>query len=629
MSPPRIRAVGTVTVGTEATRFSQFVKIPARKPGDVVLIWALGYSVAAENVFNADVKMPVGAALLGGTVSDNSQYGRYWGLRVVASTPSTLALESDPDLEIDMWMTWAITVTNITPAVTFYDSGGADLEVDVDDAGVVTMSEMTVAGDDRLVLVAVGAYSFEGPAGVMTALAGFDTSYQSVEGGSAGAWASISIGTKIVSAHPGPAALTTFSQSDSTFWSLSIPLIGIDTTALPAIPAPFRLSLDCATSYTAWLTDADYRRRIDTVQWSSLSWGRTLDEVSSGQVVVPDEHGGVYCCVPFGQMRPWRFGLLVERNDIEVWSGPIVSVQRNVTDHTITLDAQDVLARYAKRFAVRDTIVDWDNTDVGVAWTELINEHARVSADSWFTQAPEVFVGASITRRVQPRNFEMAASILSELSEAALDTFVMNGRLYAWEPGVGWRFHDGYTQTLDGPYNDNFDFVYGLFTRDAWSEPPNWAMPGMDQATFVVVTGADQGEFGYRSYFSAESSEAQLDVGVLDHIETNPLQLPADTPPATQATVLQGRANTYLDLHALVPVTVQDGVLATGAPIDIENLRPGSLWTMDLHDDCFGQLLTVCRLKSVTVDVSLTEGGIDERIIPTLYPPGFRGGEVT
>jgi hypothetical protein len=152
-------------------------------------------------------------------------------------------------------------------------------------------------------------------------------------------------------------------------------------------------------------------------------------------------------------------------------------------------------------------------------------------------------------------------------------------------------------------------------------------MAGMNQSNFAAIAAADQGEFGFRSYFSAEDLESQLDVGVLDFFEANPLDLPEDVTPTEEATALQGRANSYIDQHANVPVTIEGGVLAQGAPIDIPNLRPGSLWVMDIHDSCFGQLLAVARLKAVNVQVDISDQGVTERVMPTLYPPGFSGGD--
>ena len=63
--------------------------------------------------------------------------------------------------------------------------------------------------------------------------------------------------------------------------------------------------------------------------------------------------------------------------------------------------------------------------------------------------------------------------------------------------------------------------------------------------------------------------------------------------------------------------------LAIGAPIDMENLRPGSIWTLDIFDAGFGQLLQLSRLKGVDVTWSTTDDGMIETITPTLHPVGF------
>jgi hypothetical protein len=68
-------------------------------------------------------------------------------------------------------------------------------------------------------------------------------------------------------------------------------------------------------------------------------------------------------------------------------------------------------------------------------------------------------------------------------------------------------------------------------------------------------------------------------------------------------------------------------VLAEGAPVDVENLRPGSIWQLNIEDAGFGQLLQLSRLKRVTVNFGKDqEGRVTESVKPTLFPVGFQEG---
>ncbi len=73
---------------------------------------------------------------------------------------------------------------------------------------------------------------------------------------------------------------------------------------------------------------------------------------------------------------------------------------------------------------------------------------------------------------------------------------------------------------------------------------------------------------------------------------------------------------------------ISGGTLAEGAPVDIDNLRPGSIWLMDVFDACYGRLRVASRLKSVEVSVSINDGNVVETISPTMFPPGFEGSEL-
>lgn len=626
MIPARIRAIGQINTGTRADEDAQVVLMPPRKPGDVLMIYATGRAGTVPN--NGRPEPEPDWEILYDEVT-TSLYRVVYAVRVTANL-SEITLRKGADQTVDAWMTQAWTLTGVTPNTPFYDEGISDLDSD----GTID-GPIVVTGDDRMILTVFEGISFETYPGLVNTPAGFIGGNPQRRRASKGNFWRTAFFTHTADAGSVDTEVDySVGSGGTTFESIfEWAIIGTDEVATPSLPEPFRLALDCAESYTVFITDLDYQTRIAGVGHSSLRWGRILDEVSPANVVIPDEYGGVACCIPYGQLRPWRFGMIIERNDIEVWKGPITGVTRqqpaDTTGGTVTIEGLDVIARYQKRFATRTDIVDWKNTDAGVAFTDLINDHAHLDSDVWFTSAPEIFVGAAVTRRLLPRNFEKASDIITELAESAVDWFVMNGIIYAWDPVEGWRYFDGITRTLDGPYNSNMDFIYGLFTEEAFSIPPNWGMAGSSQTNFFVVPAAEQGEFGFRDYFSAESTASQLDVGVLDDSDPSPLDLPEDTPPADVATALQGRANTYIDQHAMVPITIEGGALAQGAPIDIPNLRPGSLWAMDLWDHCFGQLLTVARLKSVTVEVDYREGRISERISPTLYPPGFQGGEVT
>lgn len=393
----------------------------------------------------------------------------------------------------------------------------------------------------------------------------------------------------------------------------------------PASPQPPHLVLGCAETYSVWFTDGSYRQTVAQAKWGSITYERVLDQISTASVVLPDEYGGASCMARFGGLEPWRYGLLIERNDQEVWSGPVTTVARQ--GNAIVVGAGDVLARYQKRFLVRDATVNYDNTDTATVFRDVIVTHAASSLDQWSVPVPNFIVGVAMTRALKPREFKYAWDLLQEILNSTIDAYVMNGVLYVWEPMTGWQWQDGaLKRQLAGAYNSDFDLVYGTFTEESFSVRPDWTLDGTGQTNFPVVPGADTGEMGFRTYQYAEDLASQVTYGLLDMVDPDPIEIPEDTPAELVTQSLQARANTIAALRSHPPITIEAGVLSQSAPIDFDNLRPGSLWKLDIYDQGFAQLLSLCRLRRVTVNVTRTQNGVEERVSPTLEPPGWQGG---
>jgi hypothetical protein len=393
--------------------------------------------------------------------------------------------------------------------------------------------------------------------------------------------------------------------------------------ALPPTPLVEVMQLGCADSYTVWVTDRDYATTIDKFGWTQIQWERVLDDVSEARVVIPDELGGVQCVARLGGLEPWAYGLLIERNDQEVWRGPVRNVQRQ--ERTIVVSAADALARSQKRFAIRDLVVPYVNADAGLLFADIINMHMRQPADVWLLECPMITVNVPVTRTLRPRAGKMAWDLLSELLDTAVDAYMMNGVLYVWEPNGGWRYTDQIKRTLPGPYNDSFELIYGTFTEDSFSVRPNWAKDGAGQGTFVLSATTDTGELGFRQFEIAEDATAQDRYGVLDLLDPSPLEVPEDQSPSETSRALKARAQSLLQLRSMAPVVMESGILSRNAPIDVANLRPGALWVTDIYDSGYGQLLSVVRLRRVSVTVTRRDGAIEETVSPTLYPPGWSG----
>jgi hypothetical protein len=402
-----------------------------------------------------------------------------------------------------------------------------------------------------------------------------------------------------------------------------IPTTG--TVGLPSTAEFRRLQLGCADDYRVFITSSDYQTVIDGVGWSDIEWNLALDESATAEVTVPSRFGGVKCCAHLGGLRPWRYGLRIERNDVEVWSGPVTSINR--VSNGVRVGASDVMARFQKRLTTRDTDLHFSNADAGVAFAAVVLA-AQIAGEQWSLEPPEVTVGKPLTRTVQVADFEMAFDVIQDLADSSIDFWVRKNVLYVFSPGVGWMYWDGiHTVLLEGPYNAGKELVYGTFTERNFVEFPMWSLNGWAQGNEIWIPGADTGEDGSRRLWTASDPGSIPYDGVLDFVETGTLYRPEDEDSITDD-MMQHFADTALAQRAQAPAIVEGVALADNAPVDVENLRPGSLWQLDIFDDCYGQLLQTTRLKRVKVSASKSqEGQVTERVEPTLFPVGFTNEE--
>lgn len=393
----------------------------------------------------------------------------------------------------------------------------------------------------------------------------------------------------------------------------------------PLSPQPPLLRLGCADSYTAFFTASDYVTVIDEVKWSKLNWGRVLDDISKAGGTFPDALGGVDCLARHGGLVPWKYGLLIERNDRQVWRGPITNVRRQ--GDAVTVTAADALVRHRHRLAVRDALVTYTQTDCGTVFHDVLTTHAVLPQDQWSLPCPLINTNIPIDRVLKPRELKYSWDLLSELLSTAIDAFVANGQLFLFEPGVGWVYQQAIKRTFPGSYNANYDLIYGIFTEHAWADRPDWALDGPSQGNFITAPTADSGEYGFRTFATSEVPASINDFGVLDYVDVDALEVPTDQPPALTAAALQARSDSLAALRAYAPAVMDGGTLSQDAPIDVDNLVPGAIWLLDVFDAGRGQLLAASRLKRVEVSVSKAgDGSIIETINPVLEPPGWEGG---
>jgi hypothetical protein len=460
-----------------------------------------------------------------------------------------------------------------------------------------------------------------------------------------GAGASLALQTRAIEIQTVPQGQSGFTMSDplggfntgDNYGFVAIPTVTLDVGVVPITSVPIRgmarddsgpMILGCAEEIEVFITGADYEDRIDAVRWSEVEWERVLDDVSTASVTIPDSFGGVSCCARFGGLKPWRYGLTIERDGRVIWRGPVSSLDRG--NGQIKVTASDCFARFKKRLATRDNSLRFVANDAGQMFADILNTYARDAYDIWSFPVPQVTTGVAVTRNVVAREFNYAWDVAKDLLDSSIDAYVLGGCPVVFQPSIGWVFVGPQEEQyyLAGEYSSGGELVYGLFTEEAFTETPSWSINGYQQANTVWVAGADSGEAGFRKFWTAVATDELVTDGILDFVETNSLYRASEGDAEPDDSAFQRRADSLVALRSNAPAVIESVSLSAQAPINIQHLRPGSIWGLDVWDACWGQLLQASRVKRVNGRASMGQGGVEETVSVSLYPLGYVEGDL-
>ncbi|MCD6056573.1 MAG: hypothetical protein K0R44_45 [Thermomicrobiales bacterium] len=645
MARPRITAVSEMVFSDASSSSALDVPLPFHQKDDVIVL--------AAQIFPSPLGPVYPAAPAGWQATTASLYsGRdyfmnsaavviwWWRRATDSATPTPRIVPGTPAGFADLEHNMGAFAFVVRDCVTFGDpfesrtrSGGTQTDN--------TPTSPTASTNPDSLMIVLATATSSGLTTIGSPGQGFSFVARKVSFYNAGSTGIIF--TRPVEAETVGASFLGFDYNDSnpsTFYNVftfvAIPTASVGVGIIPATAVPIRGMargsknrpvLGCASEYEAIITGNDYETRIDAVRWSNITWERVLDEISTASVVVPDEWGGVACCAKYGGLKPWRYGMTIERDGMPVWKGPVTSVARS--DGRITISCSDTFSRFRKRLATRTESLRFVSNDVGQMFAYILNVSARVPTDAFVFNVPQPAVGVAITRNVVAREFNYAWDVVEDLLDSSIDAYVLAGVPVVFQPNVGWLFI--------GPLNEQYylnteqaaavtsggDTVYGMFTQEAFTEIPQWTINGMAQANTGWAPGADSGQGGFRKFWTAQIDDDLPYDSVLDIVETAELYRAGEGEVEPDDSAFQRRVDSLVALRAIAPAVIDSVSLSAEAPVNVENLRPGSIWTMDVFDACWGQLLAAGRVKRVRGSV---QAGEDEKIAVTLQPLGYTEG---
>lgn len=110
-------------------------------------------------------------------------------------------------------------------------------------------------------------------------------------------------------------------------------------------------TLGCATTYSAFITTKD-GLSLGELPMTSVTWGRTLDDISEATIEVPLSGKDCEPCDLIAQLHTWHHHLVIIRDGQPVWDGPVVLI--NVSRTVATITARDLFQLLAKRIIHED-----------------------------------------------------------------------------------------------------------------------------------------------------------------------------------------------------------------------------------------------------------------------------------
>lgn len=307
-----------------------------------------------------------------------------------------------------------------------------------------------------------------------------------------------------------------------------------------------RLGAACQTSavITVKGTDRVVLEAEPVTGWWTNRYCRTGE--AEIEFVVPSGRD-CFACEGFGDLDDWALELSLQRNGIQGFVGPITRL--SFRGERIVVHAEDLSAWWAVRLIGTNTIVD---TDLAAIFTTF---HSQAMGTD---PIPGMTVVSTPTGILGDRTTTANTTLASEAIRALT------------EEGCPWTMHGRFVLV------SHFAQHLPLLTDQAWNPAPTIVHDGRIRASQIVLTGGT----------GTTPAVATADTGFIDRYGL--IVRPVNAPDITDQTSLQSMADALLD-YARFPIlidTPSGSTLTPDAPVEYEELIPGSTITVDTSSSC-------------------------------------------
>lgn len=157
---------------------------------------------------------------------------------------------------------------------------------------------------------------------------------------------------------------------------------------------------------------------LHELPWSSLRWGRVMNDISTASVTIPNDMWGRTMC-PY-PLHGWDQTLAIYRNGSLVWRGPLLGWRHN-EDGLVEISAADVLAFGRKWYVYQDR--KYTTTDPLDVISILFSD--QPASSPWFSLVSPGLIDASmkagwwVARTYKAAQMQSLYTCIRSLSEEA------------------------------------------------------------------------------------------------------------------------------------------------------------------------------------------------------------------
>jgi hypothetical protein len=346
-----------------------------------------------------------------------------------------------------------------------------------------------------------------------------------------------------------------------------------------------RERLGCG-AYEAFVVERGGGATVCSVPWTTLTWGRVLDDTSTATVNAAGFSSD--CCAELSQIRPWRHELALFRDGSLVWVGPI-TVPKAPPPDTFEITARDLTAWWDHRLIHKDHLYDTP--------TDLATIFQDISDDA---MAPDPSPGLDV---------EPTPCGITGMMDLLAVQHLMAGPKIRDIANIGIDWTTVGREVLAGGLVVPTVSI-GTFLDDHFIVPPTPRLDGTAQTNAWGVRGSGGGAAGDTifGYSIAAPSVVALD-GLLEDVAT------VSTIQDNDSALAAAQTRTALTSAVLA---VENCVLSPNAPFTIDDLVPGALCDLNLEQTCI-PVVGQFRLQSVTGQGQSPDG---EQITVVFQPAG-------